>query len=99
MEGSCRWHCKLHKALCGFTCWFNASMMRPFFKLTCCSCPTLQVAQSHRQLQQQVQSLSAERDQLAVQHEQREGHLLELQGQLDLLRNRGSESEAWLTNM
>ena len=69
--------------------------MRP----TCCSCATLQVAQSHRQLQQQVRSLSAERDQLAAQHEQKEGHLLELQGQLDLLRNRGSESEAWLTNM
>ena len=71
----------------------------PGLKTRCRSCPTLQVAQSHRQLQQQVRSLSAERDQLAALHEQREGHLLELQGQLDLLRNRGSESEAWLTNM
>ena len=71
----------------------------PALQTNCCISATLQAAQSHRQLQRQVQSLSAERDQLAAQHEQREGHLLELQGQLDLLRCTGSESEAWLTNM
>lgn len=59
----------------------------------------LQAKQQLRQLQQQMQLLTEERDAVASALEAKESQLLGLHAQVDLLRNHNSETEDWLTSM
>ena len=52
-----------------------------------------------QQLEQKISQLMSEQDSMSSTLENRESQLLGLHAQVDLLRNHGCETEAWLTSM
>lgn len=59
----------------------------------------LQATRQVQQLEQKISQLVSERDSMASTLEAKESQLLGLHAQVDLLRNHGCETEAWLTSM
>lgn len=59
----------------------------------------LQATHQVQLLEQKISQLMSERDSMASTVEAKESQLLGLQAQVDLLRNHGCETEAWLTSM
>lgn len=58
-----------------------------------------QATRQVQQLEQKISQLLNERDSMASTLEAKESQLLGLHAQVDLLRNHGCETEAWLTSM
>ena len=59
----------------------------------------LQATCQVQQLEQKINQLVSERDSMTSTLEAKESQLLGLYAQVDLLRNHGCETEAWLTSM